>query len=113
MEGIRKRSCYIMTLLVLVVLGGWDTKMASAALSAAKCRVERNAFVGACKPVVYGRNPTPECCRRIRVSHFECICPVITPKVAALVDVSRAIRLVEGCGRRIPRHFKCGSIRIP
>ncbi|KAK2967731.1 hypothetical protein RJ640_012957 [Escallonia rubra] len=109
MEGIRKRSCYIMILLVFVVLGKWDTKMASAALSAAEYKVERNAFVGACEPVTYGRNPTPECYRRIRVSHFEYICPVITPKVVALVDVSRAIRLVEGYGRRIPRHFKCGS----
>ncbi|KAK3023224.1 hypothetical protein RJ639_043336 [Escallonia herrerae] len=83
--------------------------MASAALSAAKCKVERNAFVSACKLVVNERNPTPECCRCIRVSHFECICPVITPKVAALIDVNHAMRLVEGCGRKVPRQFKCGS----
>ncbi|TYI52381.1 hypothetical protein E1A91_D12G244100v1 [Gossypium mustelinum] len=52
-------------------------------------------------------------CQRVRVTHLECVCPVITPKLAALIDVNRAIRLIQGCGRSVPRHYKCGSITTP
>ncbi|CAL5355834.1 unnamed protein product [Camellia sinensis] len=105
------RSWVIWVMVVGVVVGG--PAPASAALSAAECKEERRVGINACKPVVYGKLPTPECCERVRVSHIECVCPVITPKLAALIDVNRAVRLVEGCGRRVPRHFKCGSITTP
>lgn len=98
--------------IVLVVAGAmsiWEVKTASADLSAAQCKEERRLGLNACKPVVYGRPPSPQCCERIRVTHMECVCPDVTPKVAALVDVNRAIRIIEGCGRRVPRHSKCGS----
>lgn len=100
-----------MALVVLVVVMGgmWEVQMAGAALSAAECKQERNLAVNACKPVVYGKLPSPECCQRVRVTHLECVCPVITPQLAALIDLNRAIRLIEGCGRRVPRHYKCGS----
>ncbi|KAB5564159.1 hypothetical protein DKX38_004213 [Salix brachista] len=100
-------------LLVLVVLGIWGVNRADAALSAAQCKVERRVGLNACKPVIYGKNPSPACCERVRVSHIECVCPDVTPKLAALVDLNRAIRLIEGCGRRVPRHYKCGSITTP
>ncbi|KAJ0106613.1 hypothetical protein Patl1_17699 [Pistacia atlantica] len=48
------------------------------------------------------------CCKRVRVSHLECVCPVVTAKLAALIDINRVIKLLKGCGRRVPRHFKCG-----
>ncbi|KAI7993182.1 hypothetical protein LOK49_LG11G02249 [Camellia lanceoleosa] len=105
------RSWVIWVMVVVVVVGG--PAPASATLSAAECKEERRVGINACKPVVYGKLPTPECCERVRVSHIECVCPVITPKLAALIDVNRAVRLVEGCGRRVPRHFKCGSITTP
>lgn len=82
---------------------------ANAAPSAAQCKEERKLAVKACKNVLYGRLPSPACCQRARVSHVECICPAITPKIAALVDVNRFTKLVQGCGRRVPRHYKCGS----
>ncbi|KAA8522140.1 hypothetical protein F0562_012825 [Nyssa sinensis] len=113
MGGMMGRSWAIIVLLVLTVVGKWEVKMASAALSAAQCKEERRIGINACKPVVYGKLPTPECCERVRVSHIECVCPVITPKLAALIDLNRAIRLIEGCGRRVPRHYKCGSITTP
>ncbi|KAJ6704029.1 hypothetical protein OIU85_029908 [Salix viminalis] len=100
-------------LLVLAVLGIWGGNRADAILSAAQCKVERRVGLNACKPVIYGKNPSPACCERVRVSHVECVCPVVTPKLAALVDLNRAIRLIEGCGRRVPRHYKCGSITTP
>ncbi|KAL3598706.1 hypothetical protein D5086_006624 [Populus alba] len=96
-------------LLVVVVLGMWEVNKADAALSAAQCKEERRLGLNACKPVIYGKLPSPACCERVRVSHVECVCPDITPKLAALIDLDRAIRLIEGCGRRVPRHFKCGN----
>ncbi|KAL5709521.1 hypothetical protein ACHQM5_020201 [Ranunculus cassubicifolius] len=83
------------------------------ALSAGQCKQERNFLVDACKPVIYGRNPSSWCCGRIRATHVECVCPVITSKLASLVDVNRAVKLIRGCGRPVPRHFKCGSITTP
>ncbi|KAH9776924.1 AAI domain-containing protein [Citrus sinensis] len=74
-----------------------------------RCSKERRLGVNACKPIIYGQPPSPACCQRVRVSHVECVCPAITPKLAAL----SVIRLIEGCGRRVPRHFKCGSITTP
>ncbi|XP_059444857.1 uncharacterized protein LOC132176616 isoform X2 [Corylus avellana] len=98
----------------MVVLTMWpEVRMGSAALSAAQCIEERRLGVNACKPVIFGKLPTPACCERVRVSHIECVCPDVTPKVIALIDLNRAIRLIEGCGRRVPRHFKCGSITTP
>lgn len=94
-----------MVLLVIVVVEVWVAQ----ALSETQCKQERELAVNACKPVVYGRPPSPACCERVRVTHVECVCPIITPKLAALIDVNRAIRLIQGCGRRVPRHFKCGS----
>ncbi|RVW70373.1 hypothetical protein CK203_060564 [Vitis vinifera] len=54
-----------------------------------------------------------ECSRVARVTHVECVCPLITPKLAALIDVNKAVRVIEGCGRKVPRHYKCGSITTP
>ncbi|XVE65201.1 hypothetical protein DITRI_Ditri07aG0162100 [Diplodiscus trichospermus] len=113
---MEKKSLGFMVLVavIMAVAGGvWEVKMAGAELSAAQCKEERTLGENACKPVVYGKLPTPECCQRVRVTHLECVCPVITPTLAALIDVNRAIRLIEGCGRRVPRHYKCGSITTP
>ncbi|XP_022777087.1 uncharacterized protein LOC111318479 [Durio zibethinus] len=103
------KSLFLMALVVVAVASMWEVKMAGAELSAAQCKKERSLGVNACKQVVYGKLPTPECCQRVRVTHFECVCSVITPKLAALIDLNRAIRLIEGCGRRAPRHYKCGG----
>ncbi|KAK1374888.1 AAI domain-containing protein [Heracleum sosnowskyi] len=100
-------------LMSLIVLGEWEVKTVSAGMSAEQCKEERRIGVNACKPVIYGKNPSAECCLRVRVSHVECVCPVVTPKLAALINPNRAVRLIQGCGRRVPRHFKCGSITTP
>nr|XP_010930597.1 uncharacterized protein LOC105051721 [Elaeis guineensis] len=100
-------------LLVVVVVAAVGVMPAHGGISAAACRAERRAGVNACKAVLYGELPSPQCCERVRVTHVECVCPIITPKLAALVDVNRFVRLVEGCGRRVPHHYKCGSITTP
>ncbi|XP_050228626.1 uncharacterized protein LOC130014564 [Mercurialis annua] len=99
----------LVSFIILIAL----VKTASAGPNAAQCKEEIRLGLNACKPVVYGKSPSAECCHRVRVSHVECVCPEITPKVAVLIDINRAVRLVQGCGRRVPRHFKCGSITTP
>ncbi|XP_023553186.1 uncharacterized protein LOC111810675 [Cucurbita pepo subsp. pepo] len=84
-----------------------------AALTPAQCKAERDMAVKECLAVVFGSNPSPACCQRARVSHTECICPAVTPKLMTYVDPNRAIRLIESCGRKVPRHFKCGSLTTP
>ncbi|KAL3497629.1 hypothetical protein ACH5RR_040361 [Cinchona calisaya] len=106
------RSWIMMIIMILLFLCLY-TNSASAAPSEAQCKLEKKLGVNACKEVLYGKPPSSDCCERIRVTDIECVCPVITPKLAALVDVNRAIRLIEGCGRIVPRHFKCGSITTP
>lgn len=107
------RFWILMVVLSLILLGNWETKTVSAhKSSASQCMEEISVGVNACKSAfMNGKKPSAACCQRVRVSHVECICPAVTPKVAALVDVNRAIRLVKGCGRKVPRHFKCGSIK--
>ncbi|OMP11492.1 hypothetical protein CCACVL1_00489, partial [Corchorus capsularis] len=102
------KSMALMVIVVVAVAGMGEVKTAVAGLSAAQCKQERTLAENACKPVIYGKLPSPECCQRVRVTHLECVCPVITPQLAALIDLNRAIRLIEGCGRKVPRHYKCG-----
>ncbi|MCD7466905.1 hypothetical protein HAX54_003985 [Datura stramonium] len=102
-----------MLVVLTLVINSFEVKMASAKLSERACKEERRIGVNACKPILYGNIPSPKCCERIRLTHIECVCSVITPKLAALIDIKRAVRIVEGCGRRVPRNYKCGSITTP
>ncbi|XP_008786508.2 uncharacterized protein LOC103704828 [Phoenix dactylifera] len=110
MESSRAAVLLLAVVVVAAAVGAMPTH---AGMSAAACKAERRALINACKAVLYGELPSPPCCERVRVSHVECVCPVITPKLAALVDVNRFVGLIEGCGRRVPHHFKCGSITTP
>ncbi|XP_047337418.1 uncharacterized protein LOC124941177 [Impatiens glandulifera] len=114
MAKFRPWSWAVVGLLAVVVLTGWNVKMGDAAgVSAAQCEEEKRLGINACKPILFGTPPTAECCQRIRVSHVECVCPLITPKIAPLVDVKRFVRIIQGCGRKVPRNYKCGSITSP
>ncbi|XP_010912869.1 uncharacterized protein [Elaeis guineensis] len=110
---MEKSSRAVALMLVLVVVAAAAVIPVHAGMSPAACKAERRVGINACKAVLYGQLPSPQCCERVRVSHVECVCPLVTPKLAALVDVDRAIRLIEGCGRRVPHHFKCGSLTTP
>ncbi|CAH1453848.1 uncharacterized protein LOC111911393 [Lactuca sativa] len=103
----------IASILVIILIAMMFLAMTCAAQTAAECKEERRLAVNACRNVLTGSLPSSACCQRARVSHAACICPAITPKVAALVDINRFVKLVEGCGRRVPRHYKCGSITTP
>ncbi|KAJ4710462.1 Bifunctional inhibitor/plant lipid transfer protein/seed storage helical domain [Melia azedarach] len=109
MEG---KKGWMVVLMLMVILMNGDILM-SEAQSAAECRKERGILVNACKPVVIRRPPSAYCCERLRVTHVNCVCSVITPQLAALIDVNYAIKVIQSCGRQVPRHFKCGSITTP
>lgn len=109
-KNMETKSFVLMVLVVIAVASMWEVKLGDAAApSAAQCKQQRTLAVNACKPVIFGKLPSPVCCQRARVTNFECVCPYVTPKLAALVDLNRIIRLIEGCGRKVPRHLKCGS----
>lgn len=103
----------MMVVLSLIVVGNWEMKTVSAEkTSSSECKKELKQGADACtSAVMNGSKPSAACCDRVRASRVECICPAITPKVAAMIDVNNAIRLVKSCGVKVPRHFKCGSIK--
>ncbi|XP_027083861.1 uncharacterized protein [Coffea arabica] len=97
----------MMSVLFLALLSSGTT------ICDAECKKERGIGMKACKPVAYGRFPSPKCCETTRNTHPECVCPYITPHVAAQIHVERAIKLAEACGKNIFRPFHCGSLVIP
>ncbi|XP_034711662.1 uncharacterized protein LOC117934135 [Vitis riparia] len=106
----------VVVVAALVVCGWGNIQMASADTSPSQCKEERNLLVNACRPVIYGRSPSADCCQRVRVSHVECVCPYVTPKTASIIGVigvDNVVKKIEGCGRTVPRKFKCGSITTP
>ncbi|KAK9095845.1 hypothetical protein Sjap_021342 [Stephania japonica] len=78
-------------------------------LSPAECKLLVNILVSACPEVINRKPPSAYCCQRIRVTPEECVCSRITPQLAVLIDVNYAVKVVQGCGRPVPRHHKCGS----
>ncbi|KAL2558460.1 uncharacterized protein Fot_03199 [Forsythia ovata] len=81
-----------------------------------ECKTEKNNLINNCRPVIFGSNPSAGCCQNVRDAHIECVCPYIGPKTALVVrdvGVPRVIKLIEGCGRSVPRNYKCGSITTP
>lgn len=103
MKGVMVAVMMVVMMVAVVAMGDEATP------SAAECKEEKRLAIHACMPVVYWKDPSPACCERIRVTHVNCVCPVVTPKLAALVDVNRAVQVIQSCGRKVPRHYKCGS----
>ncbi|KAL2558335.1 uncharacterized protein Fot_03074 [Forsythia ovata] len=81
-----------------------------------ECKIEKNNLVNNCRPVIFESNPSAGCCQNVRDVHIECVCPYVSPKVASVIrgiGVPRVVKLIEGCGRPVPRNYKCGSITTP
>ncbi|CAK9184580.1 unnamed protein product [Ilex paraguariensis] len=106
---LRARSWVGMLVLVLMVGDVCVFPMVSGATTPNQCKEEKRLLVNACRGVIFGQNPSAACCQRVRVTQVECVCPSVTSKLAALIGVQRAIKQIQGCGRAIPRNFKCGS----
>uniref|UniRef100_A0A7N0UVZ6 Bifunctional inhibitor/plant lipid transfer protein/seed storage helical domain-containing protein n=1 Tax=Kalanchoe fedtschenkoi TaxID=63787 RepID=A0A7N0UVZ6_KALFE len=99
---------------LLVVFTAGMGGMASAAPTAAQCKEMRRLGVNACKSILNGAQPSAECCHRIRVTPIQCVCSVVTPEIAVIVrNFPRFYQMIQSCGRRVPRHYKCGSITTP
>ncbi|XP_024176377.1 uncharacterized protein LOC112182160 [Rosa chinensis] len=99
---------------LLFLVGVWDVvPVAMGDTTPSQCKEEKKLLVDACKAVVTGSDPSAYCCQRLRVTHVECVCPYVTPKLANLLNVPRIIKQIEGCGRTVPHNFKCGSITTP
>ncbi|KAL1196066.1 hypothetical protein V5N11_030126 [Cardamine amara subsp. amara] len=80
------------------------------------CHAQRRVLVNACKRLIFRQSPTVDCCIRIRKTPMWCVCSIITPQLAALVnanDVSYIVGVVRRCGRPVARGTKCGSLTAP
>ncbi|KAM7462329.1 hypothetical protein LguiA_030450 [Lonicera macranthoides] len=120
MKG-QRTSVVLFIALITIIVGidsnnnknGGGSRIFVGALTEAQCGAERDDLVQDCKSVVARMPPSPLCCQRIRGAHIECVCPVITPKLAPFIDIDYAVRVIQGCGRRVPRHYKCGMQKKP
>ncbi|KAF3433228.1 hypothetical protein FNV43_RR24330 [Rhamnella rubrinervis] len=98
----------MVVVLVMVMVG-----KANGDLSSRQCREEKDLLVKECQDVIHGQNPTQSCCQRVRLTHAECVCPLVTPGIAILINAKRAFKQIAGCGRTVPHHYKCGSMTFP
>lgn len=76
------------------------------------CHAQRRVLLNACKRLIFRQSPTVDCCLRIRRTPMYCVCSIITPQLAALVnanDLSYIVGVVRRCGRPVARGTKCGS----
>ena len=96
-------------IVVVIVVFAQKTK---AEMSPSQCEQEKSGLVSECKAVILGVSPSARCCQKVRTMHLECVCPAVTPRLAALLGGQRIIKQVQGCGRPVPHHFKCGSKQI-
>ncbi|KAH6773843.1 hypothetical protein C2S52_003239 [Perilla frutescens var. hirtella] len=110
MKGWLMLVAAAMVLVVLVV----PTAVAQV-LTPTQCNNQKNDLKNTCRNValVLGK-PSAACCQLVRAAKVDCVCQFVTPKlVAALGGADRTIALIRGCGRTIPRNFKCGSVTTP
>ncbi|XP_050386776.1 uncharacterized protein LOC126803071 [Argentina anserina] len=103
----------LVVLICLLCLVGMIPMAAEGDTTPSECKREKDLLVGACKRVVVGLEPSAACCQRVLVTHAECVCPYLSPKVANLINVNRSIRQIQRCGRTVPHNFKCGSVTTP
>ncbi|RVW21764.1 hypothetical protein CK203_112857 [Vitis vinifera] len=73
------RAVLVLVVAVLVCIWG-NIHLASADISPTGCKEERKLAGNACQPVLYGKDPSANCCQCVRVTHVECICPYVSPR---------------------------------
>ncbi|CAI9774962.1 unnamed protein product [Fraxinus pennsylvanica] len=77
-----------------------------------RCKEEKSGLIRNCRSAIYSRNPAATCRQMTRNVHFERVCPYVTPKVATIIEVQRALKLFQDCGRQVPHNFKCGTMAV-
>ncbi|GLJ32872.1 hypothetical protein SUGI_0662040 [Cryptomeria japonica] len=78
-----------------------------------KCGDEIQGLATNCAPILQGNAPSAACCGLIRSADMSCVCPKVTPEIAASINVTQVVSVVESCGRNVPHHTRCGSIVTP
>ncbi|KAG9141130.1 hypothetical protein Leryth_001630 [Lithospermum erythrorhizon] len=103
----------LLCVMIILMMMNNHIQLAYGDISPTGCRQQRKGLENSCKPVIFGFKPSADCCAKVRGANFECICPYVTPKLISLIGLQRAIKGIEGCGRPVPHHFKCGSVTTP
>ncbi|GLJ42362.1 hypothetical protein SUGI_0877330 [Cryptomeria japonica] len=78
-----------------------------------KCGEEMQGLASNCAPILLGNAPSAACCAVIRSADMSCVCPKVTPAIAAYINVPQVVSIVQNCGRNVPHHTRCGSIVTP
>uniref|UniRef100_A0A0D3E8R0 Bifunctional inhibitor/plant lipid transfer protein/seed storage helical domain-containing protein n=1 Tax=Brassica oleracea var. oleracea TaxID=109376 RepID=A0A0D3E8R0_BRAOL len=108
---MEEKIAMLMSLILVVLISNFTLNMVAAE---SYCHGQCRVLVNACKRLILRQSPTAECCLRIRRTPMWCICSIITPQLAALVnanDVSDAVGVICQCGRPVACSTKCGSKR--
>lgn len=106
---MEEKIAMLMSLILVVLISNFTLNMVAAE---SYCHGQCRVLVNACKRLILRQSPTAECCLRIRRTPMWCICSIITPQLAALVnanDVSDAVGVICQCGRPVACSTKCGS----
>ncbi|VVB12182.1 unnamed protein product [Arabis nemorensis] len=79
------------------------------------CHAQRRMLINACTSSIL-RSPTAQCCLRIRRTPMWCVCSIVTPQLAATINIDKvkyAVGVIRQCGRPVARGTKCGSLTVP
>ncbi|GLJ42364.1 hypothetical protein SUGI_0877380 [Cryptomeria japonica] len=74
---------------------------------------ELQGLASNCAPILLGNAPSAACCGVIRSVDLSCVCPKVTPAIAAYIIAPKVVSFVQSCGRNVPHHTRCGSIVTP
>ncbi|KAH0858800.1 hypothetical protein HID58_087061, partial [Brassica napus] len=99
LRKMEEKIAMLMSLILVVLISNFTLNMVAAE---SYCHGQCRVLVNACKRLILRQSPTAECCLRIRRTPMWCICSIITPQLAALVnanDVSDAVGVICQCGR--------------
>ncbi|GLJ32871.1 hypothetical protein SUGI_0662030 [Cryptomeria japonica] len=78
-----------------------------------KCGDEIQGLATNCAPILQGNAPSAACCGLIRSADMSCVCPKVTPAIAASINVPKLVTIIQSCGRNVPHQTRCGSIVTP
>lgn len=97
------------SLILFILISSFTLEMVAAE---SYCQAQRRVTRNACAMVAFFQSPSNECCLRIRMIPMRCVCPLITPQIAARVTARKlnyGIGVIRQCGRPVASGTKCGS----
>lgn len=97
------------SLILFMLISSFTLEMVAAE---SYCQAQRRVTRNACAMLAFFQPPSDECCLRIRMIPMRCVCPLITPQIAARVTprkLNYGIGVIRQCGRPVASGTKCGS----